>query len=240
MKSLNIAIVEDNKQAQDILVSHIENCAKKLDIVVNIFLFNDGLEFVDKFDNLYDIIYFDVEMKYMDGMTAAQKIRSKDSEVLIVFVTNHAQVAIQGYSVEATDFLLKPLAYFTFEEHFKKIIKKITSRNKDESSIVLRVSGTIKRINQNVIRYVQSQGHYIDFVTLDNEYTIIDTMKNTQTRLDNQMFFRCSNSYIVNFNYIDKVDKNTIYIGGEMIQISRSKKKEFIERFTDFLGEQVI
>jgi len=237
---LNIAIVEDNKQAQDILVSHIENCAKKLDIVVNIFLFNDGLEFVDKFDNLYDIIYFDVEMKYMDGMTAAQKIRSKDSEVLIVFVTNHAQVAIQGYSVEATDFLLKPLAYFTFEEHFKKIIKKITSRNKDESSIVLRVSGTIKRINQNVIKYVQSQGHYIDFVTLDNEYTIIDTMKNTETRLDNQIFFRCSNSYIVNFNYIDKVDKNTIYIDGEMIQISRSKKKEFIERFTDFLGEQVI
>ncbi|TLQ39712.1 response regulator transcription factor [Ruoffia tabacinasalis] len=237
---MNIAIVEDNKQAQDILVSHIENCAKKLDIVVNIFLFNDGLEFVDKFDNLYDIIYFDVEMKYMDGMTAAQKIRSKDSEVLIVFVTNHAQVAIQGYSVEATDFLLKPLAYFTFEEHFKKIIKKITSRNKDESSIVLRVSGTIKRINQNVIKYVQSQGHYIDFVTLDNEYTIIDTMKNTETRLDNQIFFRCSNSYIVNFNYIDKVDKNTIYIDGEMIQISRSKKKEFIERFTDFLGEQVI
>lgn len=237
---MNIAIVEDNKQAQDILVSHIENCAKKLDIVVNIFLFNDGLEFVDKFDNLYDIIYFDVEMKYMDGMTAAQKIRSKDSEVLIVFVTNHAQVAIQGYSVEATDFLLKPLAYFTFEEHFKKIIKKITSRNKDESSIILRVSGTIKRINQNVIKYVQSQGHYIDFVTLDNEYTIIDTMKNTVTRLDNQIFFRCSNSYIVNFNYIDKVDKNTIYIDGEMIQISRSKKKEFIERFTDFLGEQVI
>lgn len=237
---MNIAIVEDNKQAQDILVSHIENCTKELDLVANIFLFNDGLEFVDKFDNLYDIIYFDVEMKYMDGMTAAKKIRSKDSEVLIVFVTNHAQVAIQGYSVEATDFLLKPLAYFTFEEHFKKIIKKITSRNKDESSIVLRVSGTMKRINQNIVKYIQSQGHYIDFVTIDNEYTIIDTMKNTETRLDNHMFFRCSNSYIVNFNYIDKVDKNTVYIDGEMIQISRSKKKEFIERFTNFLGEQVI
>lgn len=237
---LNIAIVEDNKQAQENLKSYINKISEEMNQPVNISTFDDGLIFVDQFANEFDIIYFDVEMKYMDGMTAAKKIREKDSQVLIVFVTNHAQVAIQGYSVEATDFLLKPLAYFTFEEHFKKIIKKITSRNKDESSIVLRVSGTIKRINQNVIKYVQSQGHYIDFVTLDNEYTIIDTMKNTETRLDNQIFFRCSNSYIVNFNYIDKVDKNTIYIDGEMIQISRSKKKEFIERFTDFLGEQVI
>lgn len=237
---MNIAIVEDNKQAQDILVSHIENSAKELDLVVNISLFNDGLEFVDQFDELYDIIYFDVEMKYMDGMTAAQKIREKDSEVLIVFVTNHAQVAIQGYSVEATDFLLKPLAYFTFEEHFKKITKKIVSQNRDENHIVLRVSGTMKRINQNIIKYIQSQGHYIDFVTLDNDYTIIDTMKNTETRLDEQTFFRCSNSYIVNFNYIDKVDKNTIYIDDETIQISRSKKREFMEQFTNFLGEQVI
>src|SRR5699024_11651312 len=144
-------------------------------------------------------------MKYMDGMTAAQKIRSKDSEVLIVFVTNHAQVAIQGYSVEATDFLLKPLSQFTFEEHFKKIVKKITSQNKIESSIVLKVSGTMKRINQNTIKYVQSQGHYIDFITIDDTYTIIYTMKNTEGRLDPQLFFRCSNFFILHFKYIDIV-----------------------------------
>lgn len=237
---MNIAIVEDNKQAQDNLVRFINKCAAELNLVVQITLFDDGLDFVDQFDSIYDIIYFDVEMKYMDGMTAAKKIRKKDSEVFIVFVTNHAQVAIQGYSVEATDFLLKPLAYFTFEEHFKKITKKFTSKKKVDSSIVLKISGTMKRINQNVIKYIQSQGHYIDFITLDDEYTIIDTMKNTESRLDNQAFFRCSNSVIVNLNYIEKVDKNTIFIDDEQIQISRSKKKEFMEQFTNFLGEQLI
>ncbi|MBZ6527262.1 response regulator transcription factor [Aerococcaceae bacterium DSM 111021] len=237
---MNIAIVEDNKQAQEKLKSYIHKAAEDHDQYVNVTTYDDGLIFVDQFANEFDIIYFDVEMQYMDGMTAATKIREKDSEVLIVFVTNHAQVAIQGYSVEATDFLLKPLSQFTFEEHFKKIMKKFASQNKVESSIVLKISGTMKRINQSVIKYIQSQGHYIDFITIDNEYTIIDTMKNTEERLDPQLFNRCSNSFIVNFNFIDKVEKNTIYIGEETIQISRSKKKEFMERFTAFLGEQVL
>ena len=70
---MNIAIVEDNKQAQDVLVSNIENSAKKLDLVVNIYLFNAGWKFADKLDSLYDIIYFDVGIKYIDGVTAATK-----------------------------------------------------------------------------------------------------------------------------------------------------------------------
>src|SRR5699024_1599074 len=98
---LNIAIVEDNKQAQENLKSYINKISEEMNQPVNISTFDDGLIFVDQFANEFDIIYFDVEMKYMDGMTAAKKIREKDSQVLIVFVTNHAQVAIQGYSVEA-------------------------------------------------------------------------------------------------------------------------------------------
>lgn len=237
---MEIAIVEDNKYAQDNLISYINASAEELNQVVLIDTFFDGLEFIGKFKDKYDIIYLDVEMEYMDGMTAAEKIREKDSEVLIVFVTNHAQVAIQGYSVEATDFLLKPLAQFTFHEHFKKITKKLQSKKKAENSIVLKVSGTMKRINQNIIKYIQSEGHYIDFVTINDQYTIIDTMKNIEERLDEQQFHRCSNSNIVNFNYISKVEKDTIYIDDIMIKISRSRKKEFMDQFTNFLGEQII
>lgn len=77
-----------------------------------------------------------------------------------MFITNHAQVAIQGYSVEASDFLLKPLNKFTLEEHFKKIIRKVRTQ---DDSIIVRVSGTVKRVNQHSILYCESQGHYIDF-----------------------------------------------------------------------------
>lgn len=139
-------------------------------------------------------------MEFMDGMSTAKKIRGTDSEVLIVFITNHAQVAIQGYSVEASDFLLKPLNKFTFEEHFKKIIKKV---KKQDDSIVVRVSGTVKGVDQHSILYCESQGHYIDFVTLNERFTLIDSMKNIEEKLDPVRFFRCNNSYIINFEHVE-------------------------------------
>lgn len=234
---MKIAIVEDNLQAQTKLKNYITKSAEELVQNVIIDIFSDGLEFINQFNDEYDLIYLDVEMEYMDGMTAAKKIREADSEVLIVFVTNHSQVAIQGYSVEATDFLLKPLSQFTFQEHFKKILKKI---NVFDKSIVLKVSGTFKRINQNTIKYVESQGHYIDFITIDDTYTVIDSMKNTELLLDERQFYRCSNSNIVNFDYIDKVEKNTVYIDGYQIPISRARKKKFMDNFTQYLGEQVL
>lgn len=236
---MKIAIVDDQKESRQKLQSYIEQNAKLADVEVEITHFNDGIELVDRFQSSFDIIYLDVEMEILDGMTTAKKIRQTDSEVLIVFVTNHAQVAIQGYSVEATDFLLKPLSKFTFEEHFKKIIKKV---KKIDDSIVVKVSGTVKRVDQHSIYYVESQGHYIDFLTKNGRFTLIDSMKNIEQKLDPKRFFRCNNSYIINFEHVDHIDKaaGVAYIGETPIQISRSRKKECVEKFTQYLGGQII
>lgn len=222
---MKIAIVEDNRQTRINLKNNIQESIENFNENAIIDTYSDGLEFIDKFRGDYDIIYLDIEMEYMDGMTTAQKVRESDTEVMIVFVTNHSQMAIQGYSIEATDFLLKPLKKFTFNEHFKKVIKKV---NKTEKLIMLKVSGTVKRINQNTIKFVESEGHYIDFITVDNNYNVIDSLKNIETTLDENQFFRSSNSHIVNLDFIDKINKNTIHINDKKIPISRSRKKEFM------------
>lgn len=129
---MKIAIVEDQKIEQDRLSNYIKTYCKKAGIAVEISCFNDGLHITSDYQKQFDLIYLDVEMEIMDGMTTAQKIRNLDKEVLLVFVTNHSHVAIQGYSVEAIDFLLKPLSSFVFEEHFKKFLENypIAKRSK--------------------------------------------------------------------------------------------------------------
>lgn len=122
---MKIAIVEDNEANYLTLKQHIDSFFKAHNLIGTIDYYPDGLALVNSFKNNYDIIYFDVEMELMDGMTAAKKIRQIDEEVLIVFVTNYVQWAIEGYTVNATDFLLKPLSYFNFSEHFKKIQKRL-------------------------------------------------------------------------------------------------------------------
>ena len=110
----SIAVVEDNPQFNEKLKQYLEKFSKENQVEFNIFSFTDGDEITSDYEAKYDIIFLDVEMKRLDGMTAAQKIREFDSDVIIIFITNMAQYAIGGYSVGALSFLLKPLPYFAF------------------------------------------------------------------------------------------------------------------------------
>lgn len=234
---MRVAVVDDQLSAQDKLISYLEKNADALEIRLQIDRYNDGISLIDQFHNQYDLIYLDVEMEILDGMSTAKKIRERDPNTILVFVTNHAQVAIQGYAVEASDFLLKPLAEFTFQEHFRKIVKKM---NALDGSIVVKVSGTTKKLLLHDIIYIESQGHYIDFVTKEFRVTTIDSMKNIEAKLPKERFFRISNSVIINYQHIDEVQRNDVIMKDVVIKVSRARKKEFQESYAAYLGNQLI
>ena len=101
----------------------------------------------------------DVEMKFMDGMSAAEEIRKMDTEVVIIFITNMPQYAIQGYRVDALDYVLKPVSYFAFSQELDKAVKKIKLR-KGNSLLLLQDKGVV-RLRLEQIWYLESQGHHI-------------------------------------------------------------------------------
>ena len=71
---------------------------------------------------VYDIILMDIEMKFMDGMMAAEEIRKVDTEVIIIFITNSPQYAIKGYAVDALDYVLKPVSYYAFSQRLGRAV----------------------------------------------------------------------------------------------------------------------
>lgn len=232
---MRVAIVEDNREHLEKLVELLKSAADKHEVEVDITCFSDGLAIVDQYRPVYDIIYFDIEMKYMDGMSAAKKIRAIDSDVTIIFVTNYVQFAIEGYAVNAKDFLLKPLNSFSFAEHFKKIID-IINKKSNRTIIIKTVSG-YRRINLNNLLYAENEGHSIKLCLTDAEYSIWETMKNLEANLITFDFFRCHNGYLVNLQKVDSVDKNQVLIEGKSIPISRPRKKEFMIALTNYLGK---
>ena len=146
-------------------------------------------------------------------------------------------MAIQGYSVEAIDFLLKPLSYFAFSEHFKKIIKKLPEIPQD--FLFIKNGPTTIKVIQQSIHYIENEGHRI-FIHTDNG--IIETnnsMKNMEQML-NKQFFRSNNCYIVNLEYVDRVEGSTAYVEGTPLQISRPRKKDFMQALTNYIGEGLI
>lgn len=231
---MHIAIVEDNQENQRTLRQHILTYAKEHHLTVSIDCYKDGIEIIDKFKSNYDLIYLDVEMEILDGMTTAGKIRDYDQEVLIVFVTNFVQWAIEGYSVNATDFLLKPLTYFNFCEHFKKIQKQLV--NRERTSLTVKSGSGFRKIDLNDLLYIESDGHYLEFVLTESTFSILESMKNIEEKLVPFDFFRCNNGYIVNLKHVKNVDKNIVTVGNHELQISRPRRKEFMIALTNYIG----
>lgn len=234
---MRIAIVEDNQEEQKRLITCINQYCDEFNLPVTITTFTDGLQIVDKYAANFDIIYFDVEMPLMDGMTAAKKIRKIDDKVMIVFITNYVQWAIEGYSVNARDFLLKPISYFNFKEHFNKIVSKFASTEKP--TITLKVSSGYRKVNLDDIYYIESEGHYLNFYTPDDTITILESMKKIEERLANNNFYRCHNGYIVNLKHVTAIDKNIVHLGKFDVQVSRPKKKDFLNALTNYIGNEV-
>lgn len=109
---LRFAIVDDDPTDLQILKSCLEQYKKDCGTAIEISAFTDGDELIEHYNSQFDLILLDVEMRFLDGMAAAHEVRRMDPEVVIIFVTNMAQYAIQGYAVDALDYILKPISYW--------------------------------------------------------------------------------------------------------------------------------
>ena len=120
-----IGIAEDDPSFQKTISEYIERYKKETNIDIQASFFQDGNELVFKYEPIYDVLLLDIEMPKMNGMDAAREIRKRDQRVLIIFITNMAQYAINGYEVGALDFVLKPIKYFSFSMKLEKALKSV-------------------------------------------------------------------------------------------------------------------
>lgn len=122
---IRIAIVEDDHNYKEQLIDFLHKFKQEQGETISIETYNDGDEIVENYHAQYDIILMDVQMQFMDGMSAAEEIRKIDSEVVIIFITNLAQYAIKGYAVDALDYILKPISYFQFSQRLTRAIERM-------------------------------------------------------------------------------------------------------------------
>lgn len=231
---IHVAICEDLKQHQKAIQEYLLRYEKDHGHKFHITIYSDGLDLVEEFHSQFDIIFLDIEMKMMDGMEAANRIREKDSNVMLIFITNLAQYAIQGYGVEARGFLLKPVKYIAFEQQLNKCIHEIGKKSMEYLSV--KYAGGMKKYPLPEIYYMESDGHYID-IHLESEVDrVLCSIKEMEEKLKGKSFYRCNSGIIVNLAHVEKVQKNDVVIHGEVLSISRARKKEFMEALTNYIG----
>lgn len=168
-----------------------------------------------------------------NGMAIAADARARGITVPIVFVTNLVMYAVDGYSVGALDFIVKPVAYESLSIKMDRIVKKAF---RSKNAVTLRVGTTIRKIPVDTIKYVEVRGHKLTVHSLDGNYDAYVPLNSVMSELDGCNFIRCNVCYLVNLGFVTGVDGNTVYLGNESVTVSRSKKKEFLTALNRFLG----
>ena len=201
---IRIAVVEDSVDDLNNCLSLLDRYSKEKKLTFDIQTFASGDAFLMRFKSQYDFIILDINLSAMNGIDVARKIREKDEEVVIMFATNLAKYATNGYEVDAIDFVLKPLSYASFYLRLERVMKRLGKKN--DAFVVIPNEGGFNKIGTNDIMYVEVISHDIIFhLAGDKEITTTGTLKKYEEQLKKYWFIRCNSCYLVNAHKIKRV-----------------------------------
>ena len=226
-----VAIVEDENEAVEAIEKCLVRYSSDEGINFDVMVYDTGLKFLDAYSPAFDIVFMDIEMPDIDGIKTAEKLRQMDSCVGLVFITNLARYAIKGYEYDALDYILKPLSYPAFKLKLDRIFQRI---KKNDKKIIITTRTGQNAVGINSIYYVEVSGHNLIYHTETGDYSEYGTLKEVLKKLPETQFMKCNNRYLVNLGHVRGYDGSVLTVGDYKIEISRSRKKDFISAYNAY------
>lgn len=232
---LKFAICEDDIKQCQIIENLINNAKLKGSYKVE--KFNSGEALVEAYykQERYSIIFLDMQMGELDGIQTAKIIRKYDKSCLIIIITSIIEYAMDGYSINAYDFILKPVDEAKFFLTLEKAIKKL-NKNK---VYILQLKEKMAILKLSDIMYIESNKKKIYIHCEKKIYTNNENITVAEKKLAEEGFIRISRFYLVNMQYIKEIRvKEIILTTGVSLIYSESIRKEIKEKYMDFvIGE---
>ena len=231
---LQIAIVEDDLCNREQLNEYILRYGTEVGENFRVSCFTCGDDLLKQYDSRFDLVLMDIEMPGADGMQTARRLRQIDDQVVLVFITNMAQYAIQGYTVQALDYILKPLSYLSFRMRFDRALGQI-DRQKD-AQILLDCHGRQIRLPVRSIFYVEVQQKQLCYHTEQGQYVLRGTLKSAEEALAAFPFAKGNHWYLVNLAHVTEIGVKSLWVGGAELPVSRGCRQELLAAFNRYIG----
>lgn len=238
-KIFKIAVVEDEADCVEALQEILARYERERGCSIETVLFRSIETFLTDYKQCYDIVFMDIRLPGMNGMDGARRLREVDPVVTLIFITSLAQFAVQGYEVSALDYILKPVSYKNFSVKLDRALALLDARV--EKTIVVSDKSGIKRMSVKDILFIEVRGHRLTFHLLsERTVEVCGSLEDLTAELKESGFSRCNSCYLLNMKYVSRVNAYTVTMhDGTELQISRRKKKAFMDELTAYMGMNI-
>ena len=228
---LKCIAVDDEPLALDLICSYIDQ-TPFLELAAR---YDNGIDALKSiYDEKADVIFLDIQMKGMTGVELARVLSSGRHSIKIVFTTAYDQFAIEGYKVDAVDYLLKPFSYEEFLRAANKVKTQIESqsataaREPSEQYLFLKVEHSLVRVAHDEIKYIEGFKDYVKVHVANGKVILsLTSLKNLEDILPAQQFMRIHRSYIISLSKVDSLTKNSVQIGETYIPVTDNYREAF-------------
>ena len=231
---MRIAICDDEERYRVELKTILDKLLINIDC--NIDTFSNGNILVEAFgDTPYDLLFLDIEMPGIDGITLAKKLRSLSDKVYIVFLTSHVEYALEGYEVNALRYLTKPVNI----DKLKEVLKYVQEREGASRQMIIKEDGEELVIDISDIIYMEAMNQNVRIVTSSGEHIIRYNIGDFESQLRNDGFYRIHRGYLISLSKVKKLAKVDVIMdlgSGEVsLPVSRSNLKPLKEALYSYV-----
>lgn len=234
MNTFSCVIVDDEPIARDILKQYIQK-DERFNLVASYSNAVDALIAIS--DLKPDLLFLDVKMPKMSGF---EMIRQLPPNQHVIFTTAYREFAVEGFDLNAIDYLLKPFSFDRFIQALNKACHFLQVENGEnvslppvietERDLFVKSAGKLVRIRLQDILYIEALKEYVRIFTHENSWVVYQTMQSLEDKLPKEGFYRIHRSYIVGLKHIRALEGNSVFINEIQLPVSRYSKEGFMEK----------
>ena len=222
---IRIAICDDEKHMSDHIRAMASDFFRKKNREIHFRIFLSGEELLS-YDGQIDILFLDIQMKGMDGLETARKLREGQFRGFLIFITVLKEMVFQSFEVQAYDYLVKPVDEKQFGKTMERLFASMQNNNEDSLLVQKGYEGRIIREEEIVFCEVIDRKIYLN-LTSGEVVDYYERIENLESKLGSY-FFRCHRSYLINLKHLKGYKNGTACMdNGKEIPVSRLRSKEF-------------